>query len=73
LGRKVRMPVRLVKRIGVILTYASKGPDENGKRKKEAKKSEFKKAFERLMSRFRPESDEESKVTEGGRKDAKEK
>lgn len=67
------MPVRLVKRIGVILTYASKGPDENGKRKKEAKKSEFKKAFERLMSRLRPESDEEEKVTEGGRKDAKEK
>ena len=69
------MPIRIVKRIGVILSYASgaKGKVGENDKKKEAKRGEFQKAFKRLMSRFRPESDEEEKVTEGGRKDAKDK
>jgi len=72
-GEIVQMPVRLVKRIGVILTYASKGLDENGKKKRESRKNEFKKAFERMMSRFQPQKDDAENIVEGGRKDAKEK
>jgi len=68
------MPVRLVKRIGVILTYdRSNASDGNGRKKRQKKQNDFASAISRILSRISPPKQEDEVLIEGGRKDAKEK